>query len=190
MKKVLVIGCPGSGKSTFARRLRDRTGLPLYPLDLLWHRPDKTTVSEAEFDAALAENSEKRPLDHRRQLQPDAGTATGGMRHGISFRSAACGLHCGRGSAHRYKRAKICRGSRRSSTRNSRVYHAFFPEPGFPTSMRCWKSTGIKRSPYFIPAPSVKSIKYQRRKPDDSTLEDRYERNKPNRPFRPAVRGA
>ena len=54
MKKVLVIGCPGSGKSTFARRLRDRTGLPLYPLDLLWHRPDKTTVSEAEFDAALA----------------------------------------------------------------------------------------------------------------------------------------
>ena len=55
MKKVLVIGCPGSGKSTFARRLRDRTGLPLYPLDLLWHRPDKTTVSEAEFDAALSE---------------------------------------------------------------------------------------------------------------------------------------
>ena len=39
MKKVLVIGCPGSGKSTYARRLRDR--------------PDKTAVSEAEFDAAL-----------------------------------------------------------------------------------------------------------------------------------------
>ena len=53
MKKILVIGCPGSGKSTFARRLRDRTELPLYPLDLLWHRPDKTTVSKAEFDAAL-----------------------------------------------------------------------------------------------------------------------------------------
>ena len=55
MKKVLVIGCPGSGKSTFARRLRDATGLPLYPLDLLWHRPDRTVVSEEEFDAALAE---------------------------------------------------------------------------------------------------------------------------------------
>lgn len=49
-----MIGCPGSGKSTFARRLRDRTGLPLYPIDLLRHRPDKTAVSEAEFDAALA----------------------------------------------------------------------------------------------------------------------------------------
>lgn len=28
--------------------------MPLYPLDLLRHRPDKMTVSEAEFDAALA----------------------------------------------------------------------------------------------------------------------------------------
>lgn len=49
-----MLGCPGPGKSTFARRLRDRTGLPLYPLDFLRHRPDKTTVSEAEFDVALA----------------------------------------------------------------------------------------------------------------------------------------
>lgn len=48
-----MIGCPGSGKSTSARR-RDRTELPLYPIDLLQHRPDKTAVSEAEFDAALA----------------------------------------------------------------------------------------------------------------------------------------
>ncbi len=53
MNRVIVIGCPGSGKSTFARKLRDRTGLPLYYLDRLWHRPDRTTVSRAEFDAAL-----------------------------------------------------------------------------------------------------------------------------------------
>lgn len=39
MKRILVIGCPGAGKSTFARALRDRTGLPLWYLDRIWHRP-------------------------------------------------------------------------------------------------------------------------------------------------------
>lgn len=53
MKKVLIIGCPGSGKSTFARKLRDITQLPLYYLDMLWHKPDQTTVSAEEFDASL-----------------------------------------------------------------------------------------------------------------------------------------
>ena len=55
MNKVLVIGCPGSGKSTFARALQSKTGLPLIHLDLLWHKPDKTTVTREEFDARLAE---------------------------------------------------------------------------------------------------------------------------------------
>ena len=36
MKKVIVIGCPGSGKSTFARVLHEKTGLPLYHLDMLY----------------------------------------------------------------------------------------------------------------------------------------------------------
>ncbi len=53
LQKAIVIGCPGGGKSTFARRLRDLTGLPLYYLDMLWHRPDGTTVSREEFDAGL-----------------------------------------------------------------------------------------------------------------------------------------
>ena len=55
MNKVIVIGCPGSGKSTFARALRDITGLPLYYLDMIWHKPDKTTVTRGEFDSTLAE---------------------------------------------------------------------------------------------------------------------------------------
>ena len=54
-KKIIVIGCPGSGKSTFARKLRDVTGLPLYYLDMLYHRPDRTTAPREEFDAALAD---------------------------------------------------------------------------------------------------------------------------------------
>ena len=52
-QKAIVIGCPGGGKSTFAQRLRDLTGLPLYYLDMLWHRPDGTNVSREEFDAGL-----------------------------------------------------------------------------------------------------------------------------------------
>ncbi|MBO4325617.1 MAG: adenylate kinase [Lachnospiraceae bacterium] len=54
MKKIIIIGSPGAGKSTFARKLRDKTGLPLYYLDMLWHLPDRTTVTREEFDAKLA----------------------------------------------------------------------------------------------------------------------------------------
>ncbi|WP_283684611.1 adenylate kinase [Parablautia sp. Marseille-Q6255] len=55
MNKVLVIGCPGAGKSTFARYLREATGLPLYYLDRIWHRADRTNVSREEFDERLGE---------------------------------------------------------------------------------------------------------------------------------------
>ena len=53
-RRVLVIGSPGSGKSTFSRKLRDVTGLPLYYLDMLYHNPDRTTVNRAEFDERLS----------------------------------------------------------------------------------------------------------------------------------------
>lgn len=55
MERVIVIGSPGAGKSTFARRLRDITGLPLHYLDCIWHKPDGTHISRPEFDARLAE---------------------------------------------------------------------------------------------------------------------------------------
>ncbi|MCI8612017.1 MAG: adenylate kinase [Clostridiales bacterium] len=55
MKKVIVIGCPGSGKSTFSRRLRDKTGLPLFYLDMIWHKPDRSNVSRDVFDNRLNE---------------------------------------------------------------------------------------------------------------------------------------
>lgn len=55
MLKVMIIGSPGAGKSTFARKLRDATGLPLYYLDMLWHKPDRTNISEEEFDMRLGE---------------------------------------------------------------------------------------------------------------------------------------
>ena len=55
MKKVIIIGCPGSGKTTFAEKLRDKTGLPLYYLDAIWHKPDRTHISREDFDARLRE---------------------------------------------------------------------------------------------------------------------------------------
>lgn len=55
MQKVLVIGCPGAGKSTFARQLCKKTNLPLYYLDMIWHKPDQTNVTPEEFDAGLNE---------------------------------------------------------------------------------------------------------------------------------------
>lgn len=54
-RKIIVIGSPGAGKSTFSRRLRDITGLPLYYLDMINHKPDRTTVTREEFDRRLDE---------------------------------------------------------------------------------------------------------------------------------------
>lgn len=55
MKKVIVIGCPGSGKTTFSEKLHEITALPLYYLDAIWHKPDRTHVSREDFDERLKE---------------------------------------------------------------------------------------------------------------------------------------
>ncbi len=49
MKKVIVIGCPGSGKSTFSRALHQVTNLPLFHLDMLNWNADRTTVPRPVF---------------------------------------------------------------------------------------------------------------------------------------------
>lgn len=55
MERAIVIGCPGSGKSTFSRKLAAKTGLPLHYLDMIWHRPDRTVIGRDEFDRRLTD---------------------------------------------------------------------------------------------------------------------------------------
>ena len=49
MERAIVIGCPGGGKSTFARALAEKTGLPLHHLDMMYWNADKTTVEKGVF---------------------------------------------------------------------------------------------------------------------------------------------
>lgn len=55
MKKVLIIGCPGSGKSYFSRELAEATGLPLYHIDKIRWRTDWTLMPREQFLPILKE---------------------------------------------------------------------------------------------------------------------------------------
>ena len=59
MKKILIIGSPGAGKSTFAARLSEKTGLPLVHLDRLYWCGDWEHRSREEFDRLLQAELEK-----------------------------------------------------------------------------------------------------------------------------------
>ena len=54
MKRIIVIGCPGSGKSTFSRALHKKIGVPLYHLDMMYWNADKTTVEKSIFREKLS----------------------------------------------------------------------------------------------------------------------------------------
>lgn len=79
MRKVIVIGFPGAGKSTFARKLRNITNLPLFYLDMLWHKPDRTNVSREEFDRKLCDI-----------IQQDKWIIDGYYRRTLEMRLRAC----------------------------------------------------------------------------------------------------
>lgn len=49
MKRVIIIGSGGAGKSTFARHLHELTGLPLFHLDKIYWQPNWTEMPKAEM---------------------------------------------------------------------------------------------------------------------------------------------
>ena len=55
MQRVLIIGCSGAGKSTFAPRLAARTGLPLIHLDKEFWLPDWTPMRRPAWRAKVAD---------------------------------------------------------------------------------------------------------------------------------------
>lgn len=55
MKRIIVIGSPGSGKSTFSRELNRITNIPLYYLDMLFWREDKSHVDRGELIKRIKE---------------------------------------------------------------------------------------------------------------------------------------
>ena len=59
MKKVVVIGSGGSGKSTFSRRLCEITGLPVVHLDRLFWHPSWTRTPEDEWREVVKRETEK-----------------------------------------------------------------------------------------------------------------------------------
>ena len=80
-QRVAVIGCPGGGKSTFSRALRDATGLPLYHLDALYWRPDRTTLPREEFYPIMQEI-----------IARDEWIIDGNYQSTLEWRIAACDL--------------------------------------------------------------------------------------------------
>ena len=53
MKKIIILGSPGAGKSTFSFALAEKTGLPLYHLDKMFWREGWVNVSKDELDAQI-----------------------------------------------------------------------------------------------------------------------------------------
>ena len=78
-RKIIVLGCPGSGKTTFSKKLHAATGLPLIHLDAIWWKPNRSHISREEFDARLDE-----------ALQRDAWIVDGDYSRTYEVRFKAC----------------------------------------------------------------------------------------------------
>lgn len=60
MERVIIIGCGGAGKSTLARQLGEKTGLPVVHLDqIFWSPGNWKHLEKEDFDARLTAEIQK-----------------------------------------------------------------------------------------------------------------------------------
>lgn len=59
MKRVMIVGCGGAGKSTLAQQLGEKTGLPVVHLDRLFWKPGWVERDREEFDVLLRQEMSK-----------------------------------------------------------------------------------------------------------------------------------
>jgi adenylate kinase family enzyme len=59
MRRVVILGIPGAGKSTFARRLGEKLDLPVYHLDRYFWHPGWKASSQEQFGETLLELLER-----------------------------------------------------------------------------------------------------------------------------------
>ena len=79
MRRVLVIGCPGAGKSVFSRNLGRVTGIDVVHLDNLYWNKDKSAVSKIEFRSRLCD-----------EIQKDSWIIDGNYSSTLDLRLSAC----------------------------------------------------------------------------------------------------
>ncbi len=79
MERVIIIGCGGAGKSTLARQLGEKTGLPVVHLDKLFWKPGWICVSQEDFDEL-----------HRRELAKEKWIMDGNFNRTMPERISRC----------------------------------------------------------------------------------------------------
>jgi adenylate kinase family enzyme len=80
MKKILVIGSPGAGKSTFARRLGEKTGIEVIHLDRLYWKPNWVETTDKDKWRAIV----------KKALEGDAWIIDGNYSGTLEMRLAKC----------------------------------------------------------------------------------------------------